>query len=138
MANDRAAGGAGPERFEYDRESDLLDVYFEDERREWTVELTENVTVAVDRQRERVVALSFLDFSKLARPTTGGARSFPVTGLAELPIPERDLVLRLLTSPPVSRWLDVSRVEALPDSPFVVVHLEVAATELLEKLEAAA
>lgn len=138
MASDKAKGAANTERIEYDRESDLLDVYFEDERRAWTVELTENVTVAVDRQRERVVALSFLDFSRLARPTTEGTRSFPVTGLAELPLPERDLLLRLLTSPPVSRWLDVSRVEALPDSPFVVVHLEAAATELLTRLEAAA
>jgi hypothetical protein len=126
------------ERFDYDRESDVLDVYFGDKRRAWTIELTENITIGIDRQAETAVSLTFLDFSRLARPTASGPRSFPITGLAELPDRERELVLRLITSPPVSRWLDVSTVETLPDSPFAVAHLEALAVELVERLSAAA
>jgi hypothetical protein len=50
-------------------------------------------------------------------------RSFPITGLADLPLLERDLVLAILNSAPVNRWLDVSAVQLLPDSPFAVTHL---------------
>ena len=138
MVGDRVASADSTEQFDYDRESDVLDVYFEGRRSAWTIELTENITIAIDRQDERVVGLSFLDFSRLARPTSSGPRSFPISGLAQLPLPERDLVLRLITSPPVSRWLDVSTVETLPDSPFAVAHLEAAATELLERVSTAA
>lgn len=138
MAHDRTAAEESAEQLDYDRESDVLDVYFGDKRRAWTIELTENITIGIDRQAESVVSLTFLDFSRLARPTVSGPRSFPITGLAELPDRERELVLRLITSPPVSRWLDVSTVETLPDSPFAVAHLEASAVELVERLSAAA
>jgi len=138
MARDRTVPKEGAERIDYDREGDVLDIYFGDKRRVWTIELTENITVGIDRQAEAVLSLSFLDFSRLARPTASGPRSFPVTGLAEIPDRERELVLRLITSPPVTRWLDVSTVETLPDSPFAVAHLEAPAMELVERLSTAA
>ena len=130
--------GTSPDRFDYDRESDVLDVYLGDKRRAWTIELTENIMIGIDRQAEAAVSLTFLDFSRLARPTASGPRSFPITGLAQLPDRERALVLRLITSPPVTRWLDVSTVETLPDSPFAVAHLEASAAELVERLSTAA
>ena len=138
MAHDRPAAEESAEGFDYDRDSDVLDVYFGDKRRAWTIELTENITVGIDRLAERAVSLTFLDFSLLARPTASGPRSFPITGLAQLPGRERELVLRLITAPPVSRWLDVSTVETLPDSPFAVAHLEAQAVELVERLSTAA
>jgi hypothetical protein len=138
MAHARSDPEERAERFEYDREGDVLEVYFGDKRRAWTIELTENITVGIDRQAETVVSLSFLDFSRLARRTASGPRSFPVTGLAEIPDSERELVLRLITSPPVTRWLDISTVETLPDSPFAVVHLEAPAMELVDSLSTAA
>jgi len=49
-----------------------------------------------------VVSLSFLDFSELSRPTPLGLRSFPLTGLADLPHIERELVMHALTTPPVN------------------------------------
>ena len=116
----------------------MLDVHFGDKRRVWTIELTENITIGIDRQAETALSLSFLDFFRLARRTASGPRSFPITGLAELPDSERELVLRLITSPPVNRWLDVSTVETLPDSPFAVAHLEAPAVALVERLLTAA
>lgn len=112
------------ELYEYDPEGDVLDVYFGEKRPAWTIELTDNIALSVDREAGRAVALSFLDFTELIRPTPLGPRSFPLTGLADLPLTERDLVIKALTTPPVNAWLDVSAVQTLPDSPFVVTHLE--------------
>ena len=114
----------GEEQFEYDRESDVLDVYFGPRRPAWTIELTDNITISIDREEKAALALSFLDYTELIRPTPFGPRSFPVTGLADLPIAERDLVLEILNAAPVDAWLDVSTVQTLPDSPFAVAHLE--------------
>jgi hypothetical protein len=87
--------------------------------------------LSVDRQTERAVALSFLDFTELIRPTPLGPRSFPLIGLADLPLAERDLVVKILTTPPVNTWLDISAVQSLPDSPFAVTHLEAAPPQVL-------
>ncbi len=112
------------EWYEYDQEGDVLDVYFTDRHPAWTIELTPNIIIAIDREKKKVVRLTFLDYTELVRRTPWGARSFPITGLANLPLSERDLVLAVLNSPLVSTWLDVSSVQNLPDSPFAVAHLE--------------
>ena len=125
------------ERYEYDAEGDVLDVYFGAKRRAWTVEITDNITVSIDRQTGRAVSLSFLDFAELVRPTSLGPRSFPLTGLADLPLAERELVIRVLTTPPVSVWLDFSTVQTLPDSPFAVTHLETPPPGIWELVPAA-
>jgi hypothetical protein len=118
-------------QYEYDEASDLLDVYFSEKRPAWTIELTGHIMVSVDRQTGQVVSLSFIDFTELIRPTPLGPRSFPLTGLADLPLAERDLVIKVLTSPPANAWLDISSVETLPDSPFAVTHLEPPPPEVL-------
>ncbi len=109
---------------EYDQESDVLDVYFGEKRPAWTIELTDNINLSIDRETGRAVGLSFLDFTELIRPTPLGPRSFPLTGLADLPLVERDLVIKVLTTLPVNAWLDISAVQTLPDSPFAVTHLQ--------------
>ena len=118
------------EWFEYDEEGDVLDVYFAEKRPSWTIELTPNIMISIDRATETAVSLTFLDYTELVCPTSWGARSFAITGLADLPFPERDMVLAVLTSPPVNRWLDVSSVQNLPDSPFAVAHLELPSEEV--------
>lgn len=112
------------EWYEYDEESDILDVYFGERRAAWTIELTPNIMVSIDRTAQQAVGLTLLDYTELSRRTAWGPRSFPVTGLAGLPVAERDLVLHLLNSAPVNRWLDLSTVQTLPDSPFAVAHVE--------------
>jgi len=125
-------------QYEYDEIGDVLDVYFEKKCPAWTIELTGNITISIDRQTEQVVALSFLDFTELIRPTPLGPRSFPLTGLADLPLIERDLVVNVLTTSPVNTWLDVSAVQTLPDSPFAVTHLEPPPPEVLNLVAVAA
>jgi len=115
------------ERWTYDDEGDILDVYFDGFAGElpvWTLELTDNITISIERATRRALALGFLDFKRLVRRTPFGPSSFPVTGLADLPLAERDLVLEVLGCEPVRHWLDISTVEQLPDSPFAVTHLE--------------
>ena len=118
------------EHYEYDAESDVLDVYFDEKRPVWTIELTPNIMISIDRILQRVISLTFMDYTELIRPTDWGIRSFPITGLSELPLVERDLVIRILNSSPVNRWLDVSSVQTLPNSPFAVTHLEPPPQEL--------
>jgi len=111
------------EWYEYDREGDVLDVYFDEKRPAWTIELTPNILISIDRTTRRAIRLTLMDYTELIRPSDWGVRSFPITGLADLPLPERDLVVAILNSAPVNRWLDVSAVQMLPDSPFAVMHL---------------
>ncbi|MCB1058382.1 MAG: hypothetical protein KDD11_23010 [Acidobacteria bacterium] len=125
------------ERWSYLEEDDILDVYFDGfggERPVWTIELTDNITITIDRSSKKALALGLLDVTALASRTPSGPRSFPITGLADLPLDERDLVLEALTSDPVRRWLDVSTVELLPDSPFAVIHLAALPSELSRRL----
>ncbi len=125
------------EQYEYDEQGDVLDVYFGEKRPAWTIELTGNIMVSIDRLTGQAVALSFLDFTELIRPTPLGARSFPLTGLADLPLTERDLVVKTLTTPPINAWLDVSAVQTLPDSPFAVTHLQTPPPEVLSLVSVA-
>lgn len=117
------------ERYEYDEEGDVLDVYFDDAHFQnrapvWTIELTPNILISIDRKQQKVMQLTLMDYAELTRVSAGGPHSFPVTGLAGLPQAERHLVLKLLNTPPVNQWIDVSTVQLLPDSPFTVTHLE--------------
>jgi hypothetical protein len=111
------------EWYEYDAEGDVLDVYFDEKRPAWTIELTPNILISIDRATQQVICLTLMDYTELIRPTEWGVRSFPITGLADLPLWERNLVFTILNSAPVNRWLDVSAVQLLPDSPFAVTHL---------------
>ncbi len=79
-----------------------------------------------------------LDFKELIRSTPYGPRSFPLTGLADLPQAECELVIQALTTPPVNAWLDVSVVQTMPDSPFVVTHVEPSISQKLNFIRAAA
>ncbi len=111
-------------KFEYDEIGDVLEVYFGEKQPAWAIELTPNIIVSINRQIRRPVMLTLMDYSEMVRPGLLGARSFPITGLADMPQDERDLVLELLTSHPLMDLLDVSTVENLPDSPFTVAHVK--------------
>lgn len=112
------------ETYEYDPAGDVLEVYFGERQKAWTIELTDNISISIDRATRRAIGLSLLDFKELIKRTPLGPRSFPLTGLADLPLIERDLVIEILTTSPVNAWLDMSAVQTMPDSPFMVMHLQ--------------
>jgi len=126
------------ETYAYDSESDVLEVYFGEKRPAWTIELTDNILISIDRESRQAVSLTLLDFTELIRPTSLGPRSFPLAGLADLPLAERDLVIQILTTPPVNAWLDISAVQELPDSPFAVTHLQTPPPDVLKLVTVAA
>ena len=122
------------EAYEYDSEGDVLEVHFGEKRKVWTIELTDNISISIDREARQAVSLSLLDFTELVKRTPLGPRSFPLTGLADLPLAERDLVIQVLTTPPVNAWLDISTVQTLPDSPFAVTHLQTPPREAMKMI----
>ena len=94
-------------RIEYDREGDILELFFA-EGAGRGLELTDEIVLRYDVQSGQPLSLIFLSFSKLMQPTEYGPESFYVHGLKRLPPSERDQVMNLLTSSPVNHYLRVS------------------------------
>lgn len=95
--------------FSYDQEADVLYISFApNEAATSAVELNENILLRFNRAERRAVGLTLMDFSVLAQMTALGPRSFPLTGLKELEPEWQDLVIELITTPPVNEILRVS------------------------------
>ena len=105
--------------FNYDEISDTLYVSFEPETKATGIELNDHILLRINKNKRRVVGLTFFEYSLLAQKTDLGPRSFPLTGLSELSDDLRQIVLDILLSPPVSDILSVSAftpsiVETIP------------------------
>lgn len=106
-------------KFNYDEISDTLYVSFEPETKATGIELNDHILLRINKNKRRVVGLTFFEYSLLAQKTDLGPRSFPLTGLSELSDDLRQIVLDILLSPPVSDILSVSAftpsiVETIP------------------------
>jgi len=95
-------------RLAYDEQADMLDIFFGENRKGAGVELTEHILLRLDRESGRAISLSILDFSILASPTEFGVRSFALTGLNDLPQELREMVARIITTPPINQFLKVA------------------------------
>lgn len=71
--------------YNYDQLSDTLYVSFEPGENATGVELNEHILLRIDKLKRKAVGLTFFEFSLLAQKTEIGPRSFPLSGLAELP-----------------------------------------------------
>lgn len=106
-------------KFNYDEMSDTLYVSFEPGMKATGIELNDHILLRINKNKRKVVGLTFLEYSLLAQKTDVGPRSFPLTGLSELSDDLREIVLDILLSPPVSDILSVSAftpsiVETIP------------------------
>lgn len=106
-------------KINYDEMSDTLYVSFEPGTKATGIELNEHILLRIDKNKRRVVGITFFEYSLLAQKTDVGPRSFPLTGLSELSDDLRQIVLDILLSPPVSDILSVSAftpsiVETIP------------------------
>ena len=106
-------------KINYDEISDTLYVTFEPGTKATGIELNEHILLRINRNKRRVIGLTFFEYSLLAQKTDVGPRSFPLTGLSELSGDLREIVLDILLSPPVSDILSVSAftpsiVETIP------------------------
>lgn len=95
--------------YSYDKEVDVLYISFAPgERATSAVELNDNILLRFNRTEKRAIGLTLMDFSVLVQLTNLGPRSFPLTGLAELEPDWQDIVIEIITTPPVSQILKVS------------------------------
>lgn len=110
--------------FMYDRDSDDLEIVFEKGRANCAIELTDNIVLRFDREKEKALSLILLSFSVLAQPTEIGPKSFPLTGLADLPDDLRQTVVKIVTSPPVNQFLKVSYFYPSPAERLPITYVE--------------
>jgi len=95
-------------RINYDEMSDTLYVSFEPGTKATGIELNEHILLRINKNKRKVVGLTFFEYSLLAQKTDLGPRSFPLTGLSELSGDLRQIVLNILLTPPVSDIISVS------------------------------
>lgn len=113
-----------PVRFVYDEEADILELFFGENAPATGIELTDHIILRMDRKTKRALSLMLLHFSILSEQTEYGPRSFPLEKLERLPEELRELVLRLLISPPVSQFLKLSQLQTIPPKFMPVAYLE--------------
>ncbi len=107
-------------RYSYDKEADVLYISFSPgEKATAAVELNDNILLRFNRDEKRAIGLTLMDFSVLIQLTNLGPRSFPLHGLKELEPDWQDLVIELITKPPVNQILKISNYtpslsEAIP------------------------
>ena len=102
-------------RIEYDREGDILEVFFA-EGSGRGIELADEIVLRYDPRTGMPLSLIFLTYSQLVKPTPYGPESFRLHGMEHVPATERERIMQILTSPPVNRYLRVSAVSLTPDA----------------------
>ena len=113
-----------PVRFVYDQEADIMEIFFGENEPATGVELTDHIILRLNRQTRRAISLMLLHFSIMTERTEYGPRSYPLNKLNEVPKDLRELVVRLITSLPVSQFLKLSYFQTSPTKqmPFTFVE----------------
>lgn len=94
--------------FNYDELSDTLYVSFAPGQPATGIELNEHILLRLNKAERKAIGLTIFDYSLLSQSTEVGPRSFPLTGLAELPAEMREMVLAILRTPPLNALLVLS------------------------------
>jgi len=95
--------------YSYDKEADVLYISFSPgEKATTAVELNDNILLRFNFDEKRAIGLTLMDFSVLIQLTKLGPRSFPLSGLNELEPEWQEIVIGLITKPPVNQILKVS------------------------------
>ena len=111
--------------FSYDDDADILYISFAPgEKATAAVELNDNILLRFNRDEQRAIGLTLMDFSVLVQPSTLGARHFPLSGLAELEPDWQEVVLALLIQPPVSNIIKLSSYSPAGSDSVPIVAIE--------------
>ncbi len=95
--------------YSYDKEADVLYISFAPgETPTAAVELHDNILLRFNLAETRAVGLTLMDFSVLVQMTQLGPRSFPLSGLKDLEPDWQEIVIEIITKPPVNQILRVS------------------------------
>jgi uncharacterized protein YuzE len=101
--------------YSYDKEADVLYIAFAPgEKPTAAVELNDNILLRFNRAEKRAIGLTLMDFSVLVQLTKLGPRSFPLTGLSDLEPDWQEMVIEMITAPPVNQILKVSSYTPSP------------------------
>lgn len=113
-----------PAHLAYDGEADILEIFFGENGPATGIELTDQMILRIDPRQKRALSLMLLHFSILAEQTEYGPRSFPLDKLDQLPADLKELVLRLITSMPVSQFLKSSQLQVSPTQFMAMAFVE--------------
>lgn len=94
-------------RWSYDTEGDMLEIFFREGDATCTVELADGVFLRLDLDRGEPLSIAFIAVSSLTRFGEFGPFLLQLDGLENLPDDLRQIVTRIITSPPVSSVLKV-------------------------------
>ncbi len=94
-------------RFEYDRESDLLEIIFRTDEATCAVELTESIVLRFDWDTNEPLSLSVISLSKLLQSTEYGEVHFQLL-TNEWPENIRDKIWKMLKASPLKEFLKLS------------------------------
>jgi hypothetical protein len=93
---------------QYDEISDTLTLTFQSGTPATGIELNPHLLLRYNTTQHQIISLSFLEYSFWAQAPELGSRSFPLSGLASLPIPLQTELLDRLNQPPLSDFLHSS------------------------------
>lgn len=93
--------------YEYDRNSDLLEIVFRTADATCAVELTESIVLRFDWNTNEPLSLSFISMSKLLQPVQDGDVFFQLL-TEEWPIEAQTKVWSMLRQPPLNEFLKLS------------------------------
>ena len=95
--------------YSYDKEADVLYISFAPgEIPTAAVELHDNILLRFNLAEKCAIGLTLMDFSVLVQMTQLGPRSFPLSGLKDLEPDWQEIVIEIITKPPVNQILRVS------------------------------
>ncbi len=92
----------------YDEVSDTLYISFVPGEKGTGIELNDHLLLRVNKEEKRAIGLTIFEYSVLAQRTDLGLRNVPLTGLADLSEEVRQMVLLILQSEPLNRFLRLS------------------------------
>jgi len=90
--------------YEYDRDSDILEIIFRPAEATCAIELTESIVLRFDWETSEPLSLGFISFSRLAQPAEYGEMHFQLLA-DEWPNKAREKVWAMLQSFPLNEFL---------------------------------
>ena len=113
-----------PVRLVYDREADILEIFFGQNEPATGVELTDHILLRINSQTHRAISVTVRHFSVLTEHTEYGPRSYALHKLDEVPEDLRELVLHVVTTMPVRQFLKITHFQASPTEQIPVTYVE--------------
>jgi len=95
-------------QLEYDLDGDVMEIFFKRGPASGAIELADPIILRFDQETGQALSLSILTFSHVIEVTELGPRSFPLGGLESLPNKSREMVVKMITTLPVSHFLKVA------------------------------